>query len=408
MDLVSCRNLLIYLEGAAQDRVLSLAHFALREGGYLFLGNSETIGTRDHQFSTVSKRWRIYRRVGPARSSAIDFSAWPSRDARAGQPPAGLNLADIAVRSLAERYAPAAVVIDRSYRIHHFHGVTDDYLTQPAGAPTLDLLSLARNGLRMTVRRVVQKAIDEGKAATLTAGRGGRDGEVAVTADPLPTRGDIESLFLVTFASKGDGAARTRRTAKSPARDSGNDFEEELKAARDELRGTTEQFETANEELKAANEEITSVNEELQATNEELEASKEELQSLNEELNAVNSQLERKVAELEEAGDDLRNLLAGSEIATIFLDKRMRIKWFTPAVQTLFDLLESDVGRPIANFTQKFAEVGLVAKAEAAMETLKSFEEDVRADDGRCFSLRVKPTAPATTASRERWRASST
>ena len=158
------------------------------------------------------------------------------------------------------------------------------------------------------------------------------------------------------------------------------------------MRGTTEQFETANEELKAANEEITRRStRNCRATNEELEASKEELQSLNEELNAVNSQLERKVAELEEAGDDLRNLLAGSEIATIFLDKRMRIKWFTPAVQTLFDLLESDVGRPIANFTQKFAEVGLVAKAEAAMETLKSFEEDVRADDGRCFSLRVKP-----------------
>ena len=394
MDLVSCRNLLIYLEPAAQDKVLSLAHFALREGGYLFLGNSETIGTRDHHFATMSKRWRIYRRLGPSRSSAIDFSAWPARDARADQRPAGPKVADIAIRSLAERFAPAAVVIDRNYRIHHFHGVTDDYLAQPAGAPTLDLMELARDGLRMAIRRTVSKAISEGKAVTIDVARGPNGARVAVTADPLPTRDDIEPLFLVTFVA-AEGAtpspARTRKAAKVSERDPSADFEAELKAARDELRGTTEQFETANEELKAANEEITSVNEELQATNEELEASKEELQSLNEELNAVNSQLERKLAELEESGDDLRNLLAGSDIATIFLDERMRIKWFTPAIQSLFDLLEQDVGRPLANFAQKFGEVGLAAKAEAAIAKLATFEEEVRGDDGRCFSLRVKP-----------------
>ena len=390
MDLVSCRNLLIYLEPDAQDRVLSLAHFALREGGYLFLGNSETIGTRDHHFATLSKRWRIFRRVGPARSSTIDFSVWASRDdARIERPPAGPKLADIAVRSLAERFAPAAVVIDRNYRIHHFHGVTNDYLEQPDGAPTLDLLTLARNGLRMTIRRVVQKAIAENKAATLVAAHGAA-GEVAVTADPLPTRGDTEALYVVTFGSRQNIAAPPRR-AKAPVGDQSKEFEEELKAARDELRGATEQFETANEELKAANEEITSVNEELQATNEELESSKEELQSLNEELNAVNSQLERKLAELEQSSDDLRNLLAGNEIATVFLDAQLRIKWFTPAIQSLFDLIDQDVGRPIANFTQKFGSSDLIGKAQAAIERLVSAEEEVQADDGRCFSLRVQP-----------------
>ena len=209
MDLVSCRNLLIYLEGAAQDRVLSLAHFALREGGYLFLGNSETIGTRDHQFSTVSKRWRIYRRVGRrgrARSiSRPGHRATRRRGSRRRAQPRRHRGA-LAGRTLCPRRGG-----DRPQLSNRpLHGVTDDYLTQPAGAPTLDLLSLARNGLRMTVRRVVQKAIDEGRTATLTAGRGGRDGEVAVTADPLPTRGDVESLFLVTFASRRDGAARTR------------------------------------------------------------------------------------------------------------------------------------------------------------------------------------------------------
>ena len=392
MDLVSCRNLLIYLEPQAQDRVLSLAHFALREGGYLFLGNSETTGARGHHFTTMSKRWRIYRRVGAPRSSAIDFSAWPAREARAEQRPDGPKLADLAIRSLAERYAPAAVVIDRNFRIHHFHGVTDDYLAQPAGAPTLDLLALARDGLGMAIRRTVGKAVAGGKPATTDVARGPKGVRVAVTADPLPTREDIEPLFLVTFAAAEKAApARKQPIDRSAERELSADFEAELRAARDELRGTTEQFETANEELKAANEEITSVNEELQATNEELEASKEELQSLNEELNAVNSQLERKVAELEESGDDLRNLLAGNEIATIFLDTRQRIKWFTPAVRDLFDLIEQDVGRPIANFAQKFGDIDLQDKVEGAIERLASFEDEIVADDGRCFSLRIQP-----------------
>lgn len=387
MDLVSCRNLLIYLQQEAQDRVLSLAHFALRDGGYLFLGNAETIGRRENLFTTVSKRWRIYRRAGAARSSAADFIGWPTRDTQA-KPAPGPRLADIAVKALAERFGPASVVIDRHYKVHHFHGATDAFLAQPPGAPTLDLLTLARDGLRLAVRRVVQKVIGDGGASTVEAGRGGRGGPVAITASRLDGD-DGASLILVSFAG---GVAPSREPAAEPGPPGGeHNFEEELKAARDELRSTVEQFETANEELKAVNEEATSVNEELQATNEELEASKEELQSLNEELNAVNAQLERKVQELEEAGDDLRNLLAGNDIATIFLDARMRIKWFTPAVQDLFALVEQDVGRPLANFAQKFADGDLIGKARAAIERLATYQEEVKAEDGKCFLLRVQP-----------------
>jgi two-component system CheB/CheR fusion protein len=393
MDLVSCRNLLIYLQPEAQDRVLSLAHFALRDGGYLFLGNAETIGGRDSQFATVSKRWRIFRRSGPARASPVDFIAWPSREAHAHQAMGAPRLADIAVKALAERFGPASGVIDSHYKVHHFHGATDAYLAQPSGAPTLDLLTLARDGLRLAVRRVVQKAIGEGAAATVEAGRGGRSGSVTLTASPLGGEGG-ESLYLVSFAA-GRAASPLpgpqAHAAHAAHAEGERDFEEELKAARDELRSTIEQFETANEELKAVNEEATSVNEELQATNEELEASKEELQSLNEELNAVNAQLERKVHELEEAGDDLRNLLAGNEIATIFLDARMRVKWFTPAVQALFDLVDQDVGRPIANFAQKFADGNLIGKARAANDQLATHQEEVQAENGKCFLLRVQP-----------------
>ncbi|MGI8944514.1 MAG: CheR family methyltransferase, partial [Qipengyuania sp.] len=391
MDLVSCRNLLIYLEPVAQEKVLSLAHFALRENGYLFLGNAETVGQRGHLFASVSKRWRIYRRVGPARSPAIDFSQWPVRDGQLQRQPAPPKLADIALRSLAERFAPASVLIDHNYRVLHFHGSTDEYLTQPAGAPTMDLLALAREGLRLIVRSAVRNAIDDEEAVTLRAAFKGRASEaVLVTASPVRDGKDA-GMILVSFAPEQAAVARTsvRRTSvrAAPARD----LEEELRAAREEMGVTVEQYETTNEELTAANEEVTSINEELQATNEELESSKEELQSLNEELSTINAQLDRKIVELADSSDDLRNLLQGNDVATIFLDCDLRIKWFSPPIRTLFDLIDKDVGRPIANFTQKFAGGALLENATAAIERLETCEQEVLADDGRCLLLRVLP-----------------
>jgi len=391
MDLVSCRNLLIYLEPAAQEKVLSLTHFALRENGFLFLGNAESIGRREHLFACVSKRWRIFRRVGPARSAALDFKQWPVRDGPVPGTVAQPKLADIALKTLAERFAPASVLIDRNYRVLHFHGSTDDYLTQPSGAPTMDLLTLTREGLRMAVRSAVRRAIAESEAVTLRATfKIGACQTVLVTAAAVHD-GSSDNLILVSFAKdKGADLKSPSREAETVAAPDGK-LEGELRSAREEMRATVEQYETANEELTAANEEVTSINEELQATNEELEASKEELQALNEELITVNGQLDSKIAELAEAGDDLRNLLDGNEIATIFLDSKLRIKWFSPAIQGLFDLLDKDIGRPIANFTQKFAFGDLLENAKAAIERLTTFEEEVRADDGRCLLLRVLP-----------------
>ena len=392
MDLVSCRNLLIYLEPSAQDKVLSLAHFALREDGYLFLGNAETVGQRDHLFATVSKRWRIYRRIGPARSPALDFSQWPVRDGVARQANVQPKLADIALKSLAESFAPASVLIDRNYRVLHFHGPTEDYLAQPAGAPTLDLLALARDGLRLTVRSAVSKAIADAKAVTLHAAfRSGSKEAVLVTANPVRGGNDADIMILVSFAQDVGTAVPSPSQNVTISSVSDRALEEELKAARDEMRITVEQYETTNEELTAANEEVTSVNEELQATNEELESSKEELQSLNEELSTINAQLDRKISELAEASDDLRNLLTGNEVATIFLDTELRIKWFSPAIQTLFDLIEKDVGRPIVNFNQKFAAGNLVERARAAIERLETSDQEVLADDGRSLQSRVLP-----------------
>ena len=394
MDMVSCRNFLIYLEPEAQDKILSLVHFALREGGFLFLGNAETVGRRDHLFETVSKRWRIYRRVGPARSPALKFTDWPTRDPASWPRPAPPKLADIVCKSLAERFAPASVLIDRGFHVLHFHGPTEDYLAQPGGPPTFDLLALAREGLRLTIRAAVRKAIDDDGSVTLRANfRGGtKQDSVLVTANPVSDVSQTAGMILVSFT-------RSQKPAEDRApigmtvidRPPGRDLEEELRAAREEMRSTVEQFETANAELSAANEEVTSVNEELQATNEELEASKEELQSLNEELGTINAQLDRKLVELSEIGDDLKNLLMGNDIATIFLDTEMRIKWFTPAIKTLFELMDGDVGRPIGSFSQKFSSGALLEKAQAAVARLATFEEEIRSDDGRWYLLRVLP-----------------
>ena len=394
MDLVCCRNLLIYLQPQAQDKILSLAHFALREGGYLFLGNAETIGARGHLFANISKRWRIYQRLGAARSSAINFSDWPSADDGFTRTKMKPKLADIAIKALADHFAPASVLIDRNYGVLHFHGATEDFLTQPAGTPTMDVLAMAREGLRLPIRSAVQKAIEERKSASIrTMIKLGEDkAAVLVTASPVRHDDDDNGMILLTFARDRQMFIQPDEDIVLPA-DSvlRDDIEKQLRAAREEMHSTVEQYETTNEELTAANEEVTSVNEELQATNEELEASKEELQALNEELSTINAQLDRKIVELGNVSDDLKNLLMGNDIATIFLDAEMRIKWFTPAIDTVFSLREEDIGRPIANFAPNFAGGGLLEKAQAAVVHLLTSEAEVESDAGRCFRMRVLP-----------------
>jgi two-component system, chemotaxis family, CheB/CheR fusion protein len=200
MDIVSCRNLLIYLDAEGQNRVLSLAHFALREGGYLFLGNAESIGQRDHLFSIVSKRWRIYRRAGGRQPAATDLPTWPRIPSPEGER-AKPRLADVTVQALADRFGPASVVIDRHYRIQHFHGMTGDYLTQPPGPPTLDLMAMARDGLGLAIRRAVKQALDENRTASSVASRP-KTARVEVTTSPLGG-GSGDGLMLVSFTPPG-------------------------------------------------------------------------------------------------------------------------------------------------------------------------------------------------------------
>ena len=397
MDLITCRNMLIYVEPDAQRRALTLFHFALREGGRLFLGSAETIGRAGALFETISKKWRIYRRIGPIRHDIVDFpllgghpathrmDALPSHEptARAGE---------TARRALLDRYAPASVLIDQKFRVLYFHGDTGDYLKQPSGEPTRDLLAMARDGMLGKLRAATQTATVEHRIVSFSARvrRGDKLHPVRVTLSPLAPSQPESDLLLVTFEPESPDPLPAARDNQDESAAS-SILENELRSTRAELQGTIDQLESVNEELKAANEEATSMNEELQSTNEELETSKEELQSFNEELHSVNSQLQHKITELDEISNDLANLLSGTEIATLFLDLELRIKWFSPTTKPLLDLVASDIGRPIRHFAPKFDDDRLLSDADTVLANLIPIEAEIRGDEGNWFLRRILP-----------------
>jgi chemotaxis methyl-accepting protein methylase len=401
LDLISCRNLLIYLKPDVQERVLALFHFALREGGHLFLGPAETTGDREDLFQPVSKKWRIYRRVGPTSHDVVDNPLIGPREVSADAEAApeaanrqsrGRSPGSLMERALLERYAPASALIDRQFKVLYLHGATGDYLQPPRGEPSFNLIAMAREGLQTTLGATVRKAIEKGHEvrADSRVRRGDSLHPVRMTVAPLSSTHAGEVRLLVSFFER-DLQAEPGAPAKAEVIPAGGELQVELDAAREDLRITIEQMETANEELQASNEETRSINEELQASNEELETSKEELQSLNEELNTVNAQLQVKVAELEVRTNDLNNLLKSTEIATLFLDPNLCIRWFTPAMKSLLELLPTDIGRPVSHFAQKFRGDDLVEGVKGVLATLSRRESEVVSDEGRWYVRQVVP-----------------
>ena len=404
LDLISCRNLLIYLSPNVQKRIISLLHFALVEGGHLFLGSAESIGSAEDLFETVSKQWRIYRRIGPTRYDMLGLPATAARGpipepvADPLAPSRANRLLTRVQQQLLERYAPAGVVINRRSEILLFVGRTDLYLTQPAGAPTDDLLTRVREGLQTRLRALVRQVITdhEPQAIALRVRRDNAWHRIRVAVEPLQLPGDTEGLLLVSFADEEEtkpGPAPEAASSAVTERDEPlvRQLEAELKASREDLQGTIAGMEASNEELRAANEEVMSVNEELQSTNEELETSKEELQSLNEELNTVNAQLQSKIDEVERTSNDLDNLLTSTNIATVFLDGQLRIRRFTTAATRLFTLIASDVGRPLADIAPAFTDPTLLTDAATVLKTLTPRQAEVATREGRWYMRQVLP-----------------
>jgi len=405
LDLISCRNLLIYLETEVQRKLIASFHFALKEGGHLFLGPAESVGQLTDLFETVSNRWRLFRRISPMRRNTIELPIGSSHDypghlgaMRAQRAVPRKNLAELTRRLLLDAYAPAAVLVNRNYQILYFFGPTMDFLEQPTGEPTRDLMAMAREGLRTKLRGACRKALRERIPITVDNAYPTRNGglvPVEMRVKPLLELGATEPLLLVTFTerqhSTGVDTIGTRPHGPVDGQFLVPQLEQELKATREDLRTNIEKLENANEELKAANDEVMSINEELQSANEELEISKEELQSLNEELSTVNGQLQEKVAELERSNNDITNLLRNTDISTLFLDGSMRIKLFTAPAGRLFNLLTTDIGRPISDLSPNFRDARLLSDAQAVLEKLAPLETEVLTNDGRHLLRRMQP-----------------
>ena len=391
---MSCRNLLIYLRPEAQARVVSLFHFALRQGGLLLLGNAETVGAAAGRFEVAYKAEKLYRHVGRSRPGDIGFLAGDGKPrGKAERIPAQSRdavLAELGRRLVLEAHAPAAVLVDRRNEALFSMGPTDRYLRVASGAATHDLLAMARPGLRAKLGAAIHRAAAEGVAVTVPGGRVQRDGHtVPFDVEVQPVTSGGESLLLVCFLDRAQrgpkdaaGSRPLRRTA---------DLEQELDATRTELQVALRDLEVLGEEQKAVNEEALSVNEEYQSTNEELLTSKEELQSLNEELTALNSQLQETLERQRTTSDDLQNVLYSTDVATLFLDRALNIRFFTPATRSLFNVIASDIGRPLADLQSLAADGALAADAEAVLRDGAPLEREIETAAGAWFTRRILP-----------------
>ena len=417
LDLISCRNLLIYLELELQQKIISLFHFSLKDDGRLFLGCSESIGRQTDLFEAISKKWRIYRCIGPARNNRVRIPIMNDSLRRLHSPRIehgprrGLGYAELTNKLLLARFAPAAaVLINSRFEVLNLFGRTSDYVELPAGEITRDLLSLVRKGLRSKIRAACQQVLSasvtpkvdhrstdvapgdqsgaDRSTITLTArvSRNGIRTLCEITVSLLHQPPEADGLLLVTFRDRADDASLPEAISLKEEDDSTivRDLEYEVQTTREDLQGTIEELQTSNEE-------VMSMNEELQSANEELETSKEELQSFNEELSTVNSQLQDKMEELEKANNDFRNLLNSSEIATVFLDTDLRIVRFTPATVKLLHLLESDTGRPIRDFAFRFTDKTLLQDAGRVLDELLPVETEIRSEEGRSYLRRILP-----------------
>jgi two-component system, chemotaxis family, CheB/CheR fusion protein len=358
LDLITCRNVLMYLEPGAQRKVLDLLRFALHPGGFLFLGTAESAEPGTDHLRPVSKRWRIYQRMGADRPALVP-AALPRPSARSlplaqwvPAPRPTPAFAAAAERILLERYCAAAFLVNRAGEALYLYGRTEPYLARHSGAPSHDLLTMLRPDLRAPLRRVMHQVLKDGVHTAAADARVRRDHVLtSVHMTILPAAGTRAPapLWLVILQDVPLTPAPARRVHGALA-GVVRQLEEELRATQHDLRYSVEQMEASTQDLRSSNEELVTVNEELQVANEELQSSKEELQSLNEELQTVNQQLQSKVAELETSSNDLTNLLASSQIITVCFDRDLRVRWFAPTARTAFKLLANDIGRAMATF----------------------------------------------------------
>jgi two-component system CheB/CheR fusion protein len=404
IDLISCRNLLIYFGLDMQNQVVPIFHYALRRGGYLFLGTSENVSQFGELFSAVDKKQRIFQqRDGVA--TRLRFPVMPKLlgqvsqgAARSRQMVGGLAFRHAVEAQVLERHAPPHIVVNGDGDVVYYSARIGRYLEPAPGSPTRHMMAMARKSLRLDLRTAFQEAVQSGRIVTRqnlpVEADDGSVQLITLSVDPIGDRGSGEPLFLVVFVDEGPPLSRedALNRARPSYEEATSHLERELRESRERLQSLIEEYETALEELKASNEELVSVNEELQSSNEELEASKEELQSLNEELQTVNAELGGKVEALDHANSDLQNLFASTDLATVFLDRHLAIRSFTPAVTRIFSILPRDRGRPITDFSSPLNLEGLAEDIATVMGSGRGIERRVQQSDALThYLVRIAP-----------------
>jgi two-component system CheB/CheR fusion protein len=402
LSLVSCRNLLIYLNADRQKRLIPMFHYTLRPGGMLFLGNSETISDQPWLFEALDRKSRLYIRkndvAGAPRPPIGAINDVPDRILfRDETPPEPkLNVREVTQQTLLRNLAQAAVLVNAQGEVLYFHGRTGKYLEPAIGDAAVNILTMARAGLRPDLTSALHRAAAKKEPVHVSGVRVKTNGDfINVDLAIFPAAPD---LYLVTLEEKPaapqpDGQTVESDTGPPAANARIAALEHELHAKDEYIQTIVEEMDTSNEELKSSNEEMQSINEEMQSTNEELETSKEELQSLNEELATVNTELQQKVADLSRASSDMKNLLAGTGVGTLFVDHKLRIARFTPSATEVVNLIQADVGRPLAHVVSNLAPGydHLLTDVQSVLDTLVPVEIEVQTKAGAWYILGIRP-----------------
>ncbi len=413
LDIITCRNLLIYLDTALQKRLMPIFHYALKPGGILMLGSSETTGNFADLFEAMDKKWKIYMRkeTSPAiynipemPASKSDSNTPISGDVNAHSPSHQTQVAVLLERIALDRYCPTFVVVNSRGDLVHVHGRTGDYFELAQGQARTNILDMAREGLPhelATILRLASVTDDEILRNNVRVKTNGDYTTVQLAAKKITRPESVGGLIFIAFRpterTRLPVVAETDQSLVASAKEivgqisDGETLTRELQFLRETHQATLQELETSNEELKSANEELQSTNEEMQSTNEELETSKEEMQSLNEELTTVNTELQSKVEDLSQANDDMQNLLNSTEIATIFLDDDLLIKRFTLQAPEIVSLRPSDVGRPLSDLVSKLKDVDLASDCKTVLDTLIHRKQRVETLDGTWYLMRILP-----------------
>jgi two-component system CheB/CheR fusion protein len=402
LDLVSCRNLMIYLGHELQNKLIPTFHYALNPNGILFLSPSEGIGNHTELFSVYNRKWKFYRAIQTYASTQMIINS-PSllTEQRTGhvaekitKPIKEINYAEYAPKLLAQFFAPASVITDLKGDILFVHGDTGKYLRPAPGHATLNVIDMAREGLSLELRSAIH-ATSSNDALTinreLQVKTNGGFSTVSLSVRPLPDTNGSHHLLLVSFQDIVTHKLPRKRTIKSAETQRIEELERDLLYLKESYQISLEEQQAYNEELKSTNEEMQSTNEELQSTNEELETSKEELQSVNEELITVNSELQTKIEQLADMQNDMKNLLDNINIGIIFLDRHLVIRRFTREASRIYRLVATDVGRPLNDIKGIIDVDDLLVAAQQVLDSLIPFEREIHLGGDSWILARIQP-----------------